>query len=403
MNEVITTFNRVSEDLQILESAFSNTIGFEKLCSKCKLTETEWLNIKHEETEPTREQLENIYQFAYSKEMDLNKIHYEMALDEFNVGSNLVLTHGSTGTIKGQIRIDLQKGQEGASNDFEYGFYLGENLDQAGCWVAGEPNASMYLFLFDTKGLVEAKFELGVEWFIAVSYFRHELPEKYLDTPLVQRIAKKVDECDYITAPIADNALFDIIDKFINGEITDKQATYSMATTHLGFQRVLKTEKCLDNLIMLDHLYMCNLNKAMYIKENESEMGTSQLKSDIAMRKYAGEGSYINEIVDFTPNDLPKFHQVRFTSDGKRSRLDMNVRTGEFIDVSAQQPFKNFKVEWYEFGDVEKKTVTNYQVLKNVTFVAKKVSPPTFYSINGSTVNLSNENGTKFSIDNPIP
>ena len=51
--------------------------------------------------------------------------------------------------------------------------------------------------------------------------------------------------------------MFELIDAFIAGELTDKQTLYALSATHLGMQYVLKSQKALDNLYNLDRCYIC--------------------------------------------------------------------------------------------------------------------------------------------------
>ena len=87
-------------------------------------------------------------------------------------------------------------------------------------------------------------------------------------------IKEKVDNCDYVYAPIADNKLFEVIDAFVAEEITDLQCLYALSATHLGYQYVLKTERALENLNIIDHLYFSSVEKSLYNKESDVENNT---------------------------------------------------------------------------------------------------------------------------------
>ena len=391
MKEFITKYNNLQEDLQIVEDLSGSTL--EKICKQTHISETDWIGVKHFDNDLSKEQMDALYNFAYTKGIPLNEIRHHMLVDMYQKGDTKVLVHGARNSIKGEIDIYRQKYDKEVSLDFGYGFYLGDNLDQAGCWVANEPNACLYTFLFNPKGLVEAKFELNAEWFIAVAYCRHELPEEYLDTPMVRGIANKIDNCDFVTGPIADNALFDIIKQFIDGEITDKQATYSMATTHLGFQRVLKTDKCLDNLELVDHLFMCSLEKAEYLKLNEDEMETSRIKSEIAMTKFKDKGSYIHELLEEVGEE-PKRCKLKFSLEGVGNAMIVEKSFGDTVDLRMPEyqllADLGIKINWYLKGNSQSRPVGQFKVTRDLAFIGRMVSPPTFYKIDGSVLYLSN-------------
>lgn len=290
-------YSNLNNDLQIIEDFFvdeDNSTSFEKLCKKMDITPTDYLAIKNEELEPTKQQLENIYNFAYTRGLYLNEISWQECLDEFRKDRVKVCTHGARTSIKGDIRLDANSSED--TNDFANGFYIGQDISQAGMFVGEEPNSSLYFLTFDPKGLRCAFFDVSEEWMLAIGLFRGRLNE-YADNPKLIAIRDKVVNSDFVFAPIADNKLFEVIDSFINGEITDKQCLYALSATHLGYQYVLKTQKALDNLTIINHLYYCAVEKSLYNKEAEVESMTSQNKAIIARKKYKDTGKYINEIL----------------------------------------------------------------------------------------------------------
>ena len=290
-------YSNLNNDLQIIEDFFvdeDDSTSFEKLCKKMDITPTDYLAIKNEELEPTKQQLENIYNFAYTRGLYLNEISWQECLDEFRKNRVKVCTHGARTSIKGDIRLDANSSED--TNDFANGFYIGQDISQAGMFVGEEPNSSLYFLTFDPKGLRCAFFDVSEEWMLAIGLFRGRLNE-YADNPKLIAIRDKVANSDFVFAPIADNKLFEVIDSFINGEITDKQCLYALSATHLGYQYVLKTQKALDNLTIINHLYYCAVEKSLYNKEAEVESMTSQNKAIIARKKYKDTGKYINEIL----------------------------------------------------------------------------------------------------------
>lgn len=286
-------FNNISQHLEIIEDIFvQKPEDFEWLLAKLDLSEEEFEAIKLGELEPDKMQLENIYNFAYNSGLFLNEIQWQDRLDEFRKENEVVATHGSRTNIKGNIRVDVS----GESNDFGNGFYIGEDISQAGMWVGEEPNSSLYILTFDENGLVKAQFNVSVDWMLAVCYYRNQIPE-YANSERILRIREKVDNCDYVYAPIADNKLFEVIDAFVAEEITDLQCLYALSATHLGYQYVLKTERALENLDIIDHLYFCSVEKSLYNKESDVENNTSLHKAFIAKKRYKDQGQYISELL----------------------------------------------------------------------------------------------------------
>ena len=288
------TFTEVTKDLQIIEDLFiESEEDYEKLYRQVDLTEEEFIDIKAGRLIPDKIQLENIYNFAYNHNLYLNEISWLEAEDEYNKGDISIKSHGAHIPITGDI---ILKKAPGSSNDFGDGFYLGEDISQAGMWVANDINSSLYLFTFDKSDLVEARFSVDVDWMLAVAMCRNKLDE-YADNPKIQELREKVDNCDYVYAPIADNNLFEIIDSFINGEITDLQCLYAISATHLGYQIVIKNDKALSHIDLKKHLYLCSVEKSLFNREADIESNTSMNKAKIATTKYKNVGRYIDEVL----------------------------------------------------------------------------------------------------------
>lgn len=284
-------YTNIQSDLQIIEDLFDD-IEFSDLCKKLDLTETEYLAIKNNELEPSKYQLENIYNFAYNKGLYLNEIAWQEALDKYRDGNIEVVSHGARTNIKGDIRLDVS----GDSNDFSDGFYMGQDIAQGAMFVGEEPNSSLYILTFNPKGLKKAQFNVSVDWMLAVCWFRDKIPQ-FENSPRVQKVKNKVDNCDYVLAPIADNKMFEVIDAFSDRQITDLQCLYALSATHLGYQYVLKKPVCLDHVEIKEHMYFCSVEKSLYNKQSDVETNTSMNKALIARKRYANEGRYIDEIL----------------------------------------------------------------------------------------------------------
>lgn len=235
--------------------------------------------------------IEDVYEYAWGNGIRLNNIKWQEYKDLDN-NDLIFLCHGSRSGIKGNIRLDVS----GDSNDFGDGFYCGTRLDQAGMFVADEPNSSMYVIAFNPEGLTPATFNVDTEWMLAVAYFR-ETVDDYKDSDKIKAIKEKVDNADYVIAPIADNRIFELIDSFTEGEITDQQCLYAMSATHLGRQYVFKKPSTLSHIEIVDHLYLCDSEKDSYAMQGTIESNTSLNKAIISRKKFQDKGLYIDELL----------------------------------------------------------------------------------------------------------
>ena len=132
---------------------------------------------------------------------------------------------------------------------------------------------------------------------LTIAYFRGR-QDQYQDAPLIRKLADKARKADYIIAPIADNRMFEIIDSFIEGEITDIQCRHCLSATNLGNQYVFTTRKALDRVHVLRHCYFSNAEKKQYLFSRKEHAAVSRDKVKIARKQYRNQGKYIEEIIE---------------------------------------------------------------------------------------------------------
>jgi hypothetical protein len=131
---------------------------------------------------------------------------------------------------------------------------------------------------------------------LAIAYYRGRL-EEYKNNKKILDIIKSIEYSDYVVAPIADNRMFEIIDQFIEGYITDEQCKHCLAATNLGLQYVFLTEKAVSNLKVLEKCYISSSEKKYYIKKQEDYQREGVDKSKLARIQYKGQGKYIEELL----------------------------------------------------------------------------------------------------------
>ena len=269
----------INEDMSIMEEIFG--VSTDELFRLVGISSIE-----------SKESLDKLYDYCYNNGLYINDIKWQEYRELFNNSSKQILCHGSRNGIHGPIRLNAS----GESNDFGNGFYVGETLKQAGIFVSEDIDSSIYLMLFNPKNLSYIKFKVDNNWMLAVAYYRKTLG-KYANSIKVQRIIDRVSKVDYVIAPIADNRMFELIDAFTSGELTDKQTLYALSATHLGMQYVLKTEKALDKIEILDRCYLCPVERSIYNRQSDIESNTSLHKAFLSKIKYKNEGKYIDELL----------------------------------------------------------------------------------------------------------
>ncbi len=260
-----------------------------------KLLGVQQVTISRNETGKTKASekfLEQVYSFAFDKNIRLGRLKEMLWLENIKAGHKL-LFHGAKSEIEGEISVNRSR----MNNDFGQGFYTGESYDQAVSFVSGFDRSSVYYLDFDESDLKCKKYKVDQEWMLTIAYYRGTL-EEYRDHPIVRNLIKKAVNCDYIIAPIADNRMFQIINSFISGEITDEQCKHCLAATNLGNQYVFTSERAVRKIKIVERAYISSSEKEHYqsIRMNETKLGDDKVK--IARRQFRGKGKYIDEILN---------------------------------------------------------------------------------------------------------
>lgn len=91
--------------------------------------------------------------------------------------------------------------------------------------------------------------------------------------------------------------MFQIINSFIAGELTDEQCKHCLAATNLGMQYIFISEKAVSQVKILERCYISNNEREYYknIRLEVSRIGDNKVK--LAKRQYRGKGCYIDEIL----------------------------------------------------------------------------------------------------------
>ena len=277
-----TDIEIVMELLDITAKDLADNIG---------VTPTTISRWRKREEQVSSSNLNAFYNFAFRKGIRLNKIKEQLFKEDCGRNS-IILFHGAKTYIDGRISIEKSK----STNDFGRGFYCGESLEQSAMFVANYPESSLYILEFDKTDLSYTQLNVDRDWMLLIAYFRNKLND-YAKHPVILDLLSKLEGVDYIGAPIADNRMFEIIDSFIDGEITDVQCQHCLSATNLGNQYVFVTDKALSQLQILRHCYLASDEKSYYLsyKQEESRVGNDKVK--VARKKYRGKGEYIEDIL----------------------------------------------------------------------------------------------------------
>lgn len=278
-----------SEDLKSIREI----LGFsqKELAEKLGVEQVTVSRNELEKTKPSARFLESVYSFAFAKKIKINKLKEMLWRDALGINEKL-LFHGAKSEIEG--KIDIHRGRK--NNDFGQGFYTGESYEQAISFVSGFANSSVYYLSFNDKNLKCKQYDVNQDWMMTIAYYRGTLDE-YKDHPIVRSLVAQSRDCDYIIVPIADNRMFQIINSFIAGDLTDEQCKHCLAATNLGMQYIFISEKAVSQVKLIERCYIADNEREYYknIRNEESKLGEDKVK--LAKRQYRGQGQYIDEIL----------------------------------------------------------------------------------------------------------
>lgn len=248
-------------------------------------------NIESKDSYPSKTIVESAFTYAFKKDVKINKLKELLYRDNLSHNEKL-LFHGSKGEIKGDIDVNFGRG----NNDFGKGFYTGESYEQAVSFISTYDDPSVYFMSFDDSDLKCKRYSVDREWMMTIAYYRESL-EEYENHPLIKKIIAESRDCDYIVAPIADNKMFETINEFIEGNLTDEQCKHCLAATNLGMQYVFLTEKAASRLKIVERCYVCDKEREHYkkLKEDYRKLGNDKVK--LAKAQYRGVGKYIDEVL----------------------------------------------------------------------------------------------------------
>lgn len=279
--------------LQDIETVFElSGLSGEEFAGKLgvsRSTLNNWLSGRQAVSE---KHMRSFYEYAFQSGVRLNKIKEQLYREEITDPSEILLFHGAKTEIEGRLRLDYSRRR----NDFGPGFYCGESFEQSAMFVSAFPNSSLYMMSFCKDDLRGRSFGVDRDWMLMIAYFRERLG-RFAETELIQELICQNEGIDYIVAPIADNRMFEIIDQFIDGEITDVQCQHCLSATNLGKQYVFVSQKALDQIRILERCYLTDGEKQFYLTSRMGSFEMNQDKVKIARKQYRDQGNYIEDIL----------------------------------------------------------------------------------------------------------
>lgn len=280
----------IIDDIQTVIELKNLTIDkFAEELGVSRMTVNNWLSNKKTISDKN---IASFYEYTYKTGIRLNIIKEQLYREDIVDGSHILLFHGAKTCIEGSLRLDYSK----PKNDFGTGFYCGESLEQSAMFVSTFPSSSLYMLSFNPLNLTKKEYNVNQDWMLMIAYFRERLGE-YSSSHIINQLVRELEGVDYIVAPIADNRMFEIIDQFIDGEITDIQCLHCLSATNLGKQYVFLSEEAIKHIELLEKCYLPADEKNDYLISRQKNHDINRDKVKVARKQYRNQGAYIEDIL----------------------------------------------------------------------------------------------------------
>lgn len=181
--------------------------------------------------------------------------------------------------------------------DFGRGFYMGTTPDQPLTLICNYPEARLYTLELDANSLRICTLKADLRWAMTVAYHRGKM-DAARGTDLYAEAARSLAGADIAIGPIANDRMFIVLDRFFNGDITDRALVESLSALQLGNQVVALSQQACDSVSILETRTLADEERAELIALSEANRAEGIALAERICREYRREGRYFDEIVE---------------------------------------------------------------------------------------------------------
>lgn len=245
---------------------------------------------------PTKLAQDKLYEYCAINQIPLMDFIYEKikkAVEDTKVSEDRVLLyHGSKRGLEGDIAPISRK-----HCDFGAGFYMGTQPEQALTLICDFPKSKFYLVSVKTDDIRVTEIPADIEWAMLVAYHRGRM-ETIKGSTFYQKYRSISQQNDMIIGSIANDKMFQVLDDFFIGNITDAALVKSLAALQLGKQYVAITQKGCNAVRIEREIPVSYLEKKYLqaISEENRAKGVA-LANDIC-KDNRRNGKYFDELLE---------------------------------------------------------------------------------------------------------
>lgn len=245
---------------------------------------------------PTKLAQDKLYEYCAINQIPLMDFIYEKikkTVEDTKVSEDRVLLfHGSKRGLEGDIAPISRK-----HCDFGAGFYMGTQPEQALTLICDFPKSKFYLVSVKTDDIRVTEIPADIEWAMLVAYHRGRM-ETIKGSTFYQKYRSISQQNDMIIGSIANDKMFQVLDDFFIGNITDAALVKSLAALQLGKQYVAITQKGCNAVRIEREIPVSYLEKKylQVISEENRAKGVA-LANDIC-KDNRRNGKYFDELLE---------------------------------------------------------------------------------------------------------
>lgn len=251
---------------------------------------------ENEHAVPARNAQNQLFEYCLLNKIPLiDFIHekIEAAAFELSVPTDrILLYHGSKSGLEGEIAPISRK-----HCDFGAGFYMGTQPDQPLTLVCDFPASRFYLVSVKLDAVKTVEIPVNIEWAMLVAYHRGRM-ENIKGTFFYNKYRELTKCCDMVIGSIADDRMFQVLDDFFIGNITDVALTRSLAALELGKQYVAVSEKGCKAVKVEREIPLSYLEKRCFQAISEENRAKGVALANEICREYRRNGKYFDEILE---------------------------------------------------------------------------------------------------------
>lgn len=244
---------------------------------------------------PKKRAQEKLFQYCIADNIPIVRMTYDKIEDAVKTVSlaerELLLYHGSRSGLVGEIAPISSP-----YSDFGAGFYMGEQAEDPLSLICDSPESKFYLVSVNLEGLKLAVIPDGVEWAKLVAFHRGKM-ECLKGTSFYKGYQSFLGHYDMVVARTVTDRMFQLLDDFYCGNITDICLTKTLAALKPEKQYVAISEKACQAVKVEQEIPLFWLEKLCLRYMLSQKRTESARRLEELYQENQGKGKHFDEII----------------------------------------------------------------------------------------------------------